>query len=98
MTSLILQYSYLQILDLLTTTAFLLNGVHEANPLVKAMMRATSSPLGGLLVVKLLAVALGLYCWRVGKGSLLKRINVFFALLVIWNILALIAGSSGQMA
>jgi hypothetical protein len=97
-TSLILQYSYLQILDLLTTTAFLLNGVHEANPLVKAMMGATPSPFGGLLLAKLLAVALGIYCWRVGKYSLLKRINVFFALVVVWNILVLIASSSGPTA
>lgn len=50
MSSLILQYSYLQVLDLLTTVAFLINGVKKANPLVKGMMHVTSSSGGaGLL-------------------------------------------------
>ena len=31
-----LQYSYLQVLDFLTTIAFLLNGVKEGNPLVRS--------------------------------------------------------------
>lgn len=94
MNSLILQYSYLQILDLLTTVAFLINGVKEANPLVKGMMHVTSSPVAGLLLVKLLAMALGVYCWRIQKYRLLVRINILFALLVAWNMMALIAGSS----
>jgi len=94
MNSLILQYSYLQILDLLTTIAFLINGVEEANPLVKGMMQITASPVGGLLLVKVLAIVLGLYCWRVGKYQLLGRINILFALIVAWNMLALIARSA----
>src|SRR3954454_8775430 len=94
MTNLILQYSYLQVLDLLTTIAFLLNGVKEANPLVKGMMHITPSPLAGLLLVKIAAVALGVYCWRIRKYKLLVRTNILFALLVAWNMVALIAGAS----
>ena len=94
MNNLILQYSYLQVLDLLTTVAFLINGVKEANPLVKVMMHVTSSPMAGLLLVKLLAIALGVYCWRIQKYRLLLRINILFALLVAWNMVALIAVSS----
>ena len=94
MNNLILQYAYLQVLDLLTTIAFLINGVKEANPLVKGMMHVTSSPMMGLVLVKLLAMALGVYCWRIRKYRLLLRINILFALLVAWNIMALIAGSS----
>lgn len=93
MNNLILQYTYLQVLDLLTTVAFLINGVKEANPLVKGMMHVTSSPMMGLLLVKLLAIALGVYCWRIRKYRLLLRINILFALLVAWNMIALIAGS-----
>ena len=37
MNSLIFQYSSLQVLDLLTTVAFLINGVKEANPLAIAL-------------------------------------------------------------
>ena len=94
MNNLILQYSYLQFLDLLTTVAFLINGVKEENPLVKGMMHITSSPMAGLVIVKLLAVALGVYCWRIHKYRLLLRINILFALIVAWNMMALIAGSS----
>jgi hypothetical protein len=89
---LLLQYSYLQMLDLLTTMAFLLHGIHEANPLVNLTLRYSSHPWGGLLLVKMLALALGVYCWRCGREKLLTRINILFAIVVAWNLLALIAG------
>jgi hypothetical protein len=91
---LLLQYSYLQVLDLLTTLAFLLHGVREGNPLVRMMMHVTTNPLGGLLLVKVIAVVLGLYCWKVGRGRLLARINVVFALVVAWNLAALILAAA----
>jgi hypothetical protein len=94
MNYLILQYSYLQILDLLTTVAFLTKGVKEANPIVKGMMHITASPVTGLLLLKLVAILLGVYCWRIRKYHLLFRINVLFASLVAWNLLALIAASN----
>ena len=92
MNQLLLQYSYLQMLDLLTTMAFLLHGVQEANPLVRLALRYSSHPWGGLLLVKGLALALGLYCWRCGRERLLTRINILFAIVVAWNLVALIAG------
>ena len=92
MNQLLLQYSYLQMLDLLTTVAFLLHGVQEANPLVRLTLRYSSHPLGGLLVIKVLALALGVYCWRCGRERLLTRINILFAIVVAWNLIALIAG------
>lgn len=92
MNQLLLQYSYLQMLDLLTTVAFLLHGVQEANPLVRLALRYSSHPLGGLLVIKVLALALGVYCWRCGRERLLTRINILFAIVVAWNLIALIAG------
>ena len=92
MNQLLLQYSYLQMLDLLTTVAFLLHGVQEANPLVRLALRYSSHPLGGLLLVKLLALSLGVYCWRCGREKLLTRINILFAVVVAWNLVALIAG------
>jgi hypothetical protein len=79
-------------LDLLTTVAFLLHGVQEANPLVRLALRYSSHPLGGLLVIKVLALALGIYCWRCGRERLLTRINFLFAIVVAWNLIALIAG------
>lgn len=89
-----LQYSYLQVLDFLTTIAFLIQGVREANPIVQFAMNYAPNPIGGLLLVKLAAVGLGLYCWKVGKERLLSRMNVMFALVVAWNLGALILGSA----
>jgi Domain of unknown function (DUF5658) len=88
---LFLQYSYLQMLDFMTTLAFLLNGVGEANPVVRFALQYSPNPVGGLLVVKLVALALGVYCWRAGRQRLLFRINILFAFLVAWNLVALIA-------
>jgi Domain of unknown function (DUF5658) len=90
---LLIQYSYLQMLDLLTTFAFMVHGVQEGNPVVRFALRFSPHPLGGLLAIKALALGLGYYCWRCGRERLLTRINILFAVVVAWNLLALIAGS-----
>jgi len=90
----LLQFSFLQILDFLTTVAFLVNGIGEANPLVVAMMRWCSNPLVGLGLAKTLALGLAFYCWRRERHRLLGRANLFFAFVVIWNLTALIAGTA----
>lgn len=93
MTTPILHYGYLQLLDLLTTIAFLVQGVQEGNPIVRFAMQHSPSPLTGLVAVKVLALMLGYYCWRSDKARLLGRVNVLFAILIAWNLVALIAGS-----
>jgi hypothetical protein len=90
---LILQYSYLQVLDFLTTLAFMINGVQEGNPVVRLALRYAPHPLSGLLAVKLVAIMLGFYCWMRGRERLLTRMNVLFAVLVAWNLAALIISS-----
>ena len=94
MNSLLLQYSYLQVLDFMTTIAFMLHGVQEGNPLVRVALQYSPHPLGGLLLVKVLAVGLGMYCWRCGRERLLLKMNVLFATVVVWNIAALIVAST----
>ena len=89
----LVHYSYLQVLDFLTTVAFLVQGVQEGNPLVRLAMQVTSNPMIGLLIVKILAVGLGVYCWRGGRGRTLNRINLLFAIVVAWNLVSLILGS-----
>ncbi len=91
---LLLQFTCLQLLDMLSTLAFLSCGVQEANPLVRLLMEICGSALAGLILVKGLAVLLGLYCWRSGRVRLLARANVFFAALVGWNLLALWLGAA----
>jgi hypothetical protein len=92
-----LVYAYLQALDLLTTLAFLLARVEEANPLVRHAMAWTGSPLFGLLLVKTAALALGWVCWRTGRLRLLERANSFFAVLVAWNLVCLLLGLARAM-
>ena len=77
----------------MTTVAFLLHGVHEGNPLVRAAIQLSPNPLSGLLAIKVLAVALGIYCWKGGRDRLLMKINILFAVIVAWNMVALIVGS-----
>jgi hypothetical protein len=93
---LLLQYAYLQMLDLLTTVAFLMHGVREANPLVRVALLYAPHPLGGLLMVKAAAIGLGMYCWMQGRNRLLNRMNLLFALLVAWNLAALIMQSANM--
>ena len=97
MNQLLVQYSYLQILDLLTTVAFVLRGVQEGNPFVRLALKYSPHPLGGLLAVKVLALGLGFYCWRCGRERLLSRINILFAVVVAWNMLALIVNGLGAV-
>ncbi len=94
MNQLLLQYSYLQVLDFLTTLAFMINGVQEGNPLVRFAVHYAPHPLSGLLAVKLVAIGLGFYCWMRGRERLLTRMNWLFAILVAWNLAALILSSA----
>ena len=93
MNSLLIQYSYLQMLDFMTTVAFLVHGVPEGNPFVRFAIHYAPHPLGGLLAVKMLGVGLGIYCWRYGRDRLLTRMNILFAAVVTWNLVALIVGA-----
>ena len=90
---LLIQFAYLQMLDLMTTIAFLVNGIQEANPLVRLVLDRAPNPVSGLVVVKVFAILLGVYCWRVGRTRVLSRMNVLFAIVVVWNLVALIIGS-----
>ena len=89
----LMQFSYLQVLDFLTTVAFLVNGIQEATPLVRLCLKLGPNPISGLLLVKLLAILLGIYCWRLGRQRVLSRINILFAMVIAWNLIALIVGA-----
>jgi Domain of unknown function (DUF5658) len=86
------QYSYLQLLDFLSTLAFLALGLQEGNPVVKLAIDISPNPLLGLGAIKVAALALGVYCVKRGKFMLLSRINIAFAVVVAWNLVALIMG------
>jgi hypothetical protein len=89
-------FSYLQVLDILTTLAFLVNGVQEGNPLVRFAIERTANPVLGLVAVKVAAVMMGLYCWLSHRHQLLGRINVFFGAIVAWNLVAMIVAAGSR--
>ena len=93
MNQLLVQYSYLQFLDFMTTLAFLVSGVREANPLVRFAIKYAPDPIMGLLGVKVLALGLGIYCWHYKRLQILARVNILFAVVVAWNMAALILGT-----
>jgi hypothetical protein len=95
MLTLLAQFTYLQVLDVLTTLAFQSVGVSEVNPVIRLLVAGAGSPLGGLLAAKLMALSLAGYCWWGDRRKLLGRVNVFYAALVAWNLVAFLAGTTG---
>ena len=95
-TPILLHYAYFQVLDLLTTSAFLLAGVREANPVVIFAMKFAAHPILGLGAVKFLALMLGLFCWWTSRVRLLKAATAFYAVLVAYNLVCLILGLAGK--
>ena len=87
----LLWFIYLQILDLLSTTAFLINGVGEGNPIVRSLMTMAGSPVAGLLWAKLFGTVIAFLCWKTGRIRVLMIANVGYAFLITWNLVALIA-------
>ena len=87
--ALLAQYCVLQLLDMITTLVFLSVGVQEGNPVVAQAMRLARNPLGALMAVKLVAIAIGIYCFRAKRFRLLRRVNWLFAALVVWNVVAI---------
>jgi hypothetical protein len=87
----LIQFAYLQALDILTTLVFLGQGVEEANPLVRMALAVSRNPLTALLAIKAAAVAMAVYCRWSGRSRVLAGANAFFAALVVWNLLALLA-------
>ena len=77
-------------LDVLTTLLFLAHRGQESNPLVRVLMHSAGSPIGGLLVPKLLAFGIALYCWRRSREKLLWGVNLFYSGVVVWNLIALL--------
>ncbi len=95
MFGLLAQFAYLQLMDVLTTLAFLGNGMREANPMITLLARSAGSPLAGLLAAKLFALGLAAYCWRSGRCRLLGGATVFYAVVVAWNLVAYLVGRYG---
>lgn len=90
----LLEFICLQALDAFTTLLFLGRGVAEGNPLVRAALGASQAgPALPLVLVKLAGVLVAFYAYRSGRSKMLRRINVFFAVCVAWNLAAIATAS-----
>ena len=81
-------FAALQVLDLLTTFAAFHVGAFEVNPLV-AHLTAQFGRLRGVLISKLIAVIIAM-----GVKKRLWIVNLFYALIVLWNIIVIVSLSN----
>jgi hypothetical protein len=92
---LLLTFFYLQLLDFLTTAIALKLGMMEASPFIRWLMHAGAQQ--GLFESKLLAVGLAGVCLYSNRMRLIRWINRWYAVLVLWNLcLLFLAGSSNH--
>lgn len=84
MTSPLLLFCGLQLLDLVTTIAAFNLGGSELNPLVDGFVSQFGKG-GGLLVAKLLCLALAGACVRWKPGAMMKA-NYVYGVIVAWNL------------
>lgn len=90
---LLTDFVYLQLLDVLTTLAFLMQGVAEANPFVKWALGVGQNPIQSLIIVKSIAVALAVYCVVRARHRILRIANIFFAIVVAYNLVVIIVSA-----
>ena len=85
----LLLFVALQAGDLATTLLFLHHGATEANPLVASLIHTSAQPARGVFAAKLAACALAVWAWKSQRTRLLRRANLFYALCIGWNLLAI---------
>ncbi|HEY2017694.1 MAG TPA: DUF5658 family protein [Bryobacteraceae bacterium] len=82
-------FVYLQLLDLLTTLIGFRLGAGEASPFIRMLMHA--GPALGVTLSKLVALALGGICIWAKKSHLIRWVSYWYAGLVVWNLMVLLA-------
>jgi len=86
-------FVYLQLLDLLTTLIGFRIGAAEASPFIRTLMHA--GPMTGVILSKLLALGLGGYCVYTKKLGLIRLINYWYGVLVVWNLMIMLTATGG---
>ena len=77
-------FIYLQLLDFLTTIVGFRLGLGEASPFIRLLMN--TGPAAGVLLSKLVAVALLGACLWLKRHRVIHWINYWYAGLVLWNL------------
>ena len=84
-------FVYLQVLDFLTTLVGLRLGLSEASPFIRNLMHF--GPMGALLISKVCALGLACLCAALNRHSAIRRINYWYAGLVVWNLSMILLAS-----
>jgi hypothetical protein len=84
-------FLYLQVLDLFTTLIGFKFGLAEASPFIRALLRF--GPVLALVLSKVVAVALAGACIGFAKAHLVRWITYWYAGLIAWNLVAILAGA-----
>ena len=79
----------LQLLDLLTTLLGFKLGAAEASPFIRMLMHA--GPTAGVVLSKVLALALGGVCIYAGKSHLIRWISYWYGGVIAWNLMVMLA-------
>jgi len=82
-------FLYLQVLDFLTTLVGFKLGISEASPFVRSLMHL--GPSVAVAASKVVAIALAGLCVALNRPYLVRWINYWYALLVIWNLCNILA-------
>lgn len=82
-------FLYLQVLDVLSTLIGFSLGNTEASPFIRLLVRW--GPMAGLALSKGIAISLAAACFAFKKTGLIRLINYWYALLVIWNLYTILA-------
>jgi hypothetical protein len=78
----------LQMLDILTTMIGLRLGAHEGSMFIGQLMRV--GPVAALLITKIMAVFLAALAMRFKRPRIIVILNVWFFLLVGWNLVIIV--------
>ena len=81
----------LQLLDLLTTLVGFKLGAAEASPFIRMLMHA--GPTTGVVLSKILALALGGLCIYIGKFHLIRWISYWYGGLIVWNLMVMLVAA-----
>ena len=81
-------FVYLQLLDLLTTLVGFRIGAAEASPFIRALMQA--GPVAGVILSKVLALALGGFCIYRKKLWVLRLVTYWYSVLIVWNLMIIL--------
>ncbi|MGI8992499.1 MAG: hypothetical protein ACR2I2_23320 [Bryobacteraceae bacterium] len=69
-------------------------GLSEASPFLRVLAHA--GPVKAILFSKVLALGIAGLCAALNRGAILRRINYWYAALVVWNLCAILLANGAR--